>query len=83
MVSIEDGAVVSEGALIQSHEVKNGILSFHSIRIGRNSSVGPYAVIQKGSVVGEEAEVLPLQKSEGGRPITRSDKANNVQKVST
>ncbi|XWS71121.1 hypothetical protein CRYUN_Cryun03dG0111300 [Craigia yunnanensis] len=80
LVSIGDGAVVAEGALIQSHEVKNGILSFQSIRIGRNSSVGPYAVIQKGSVLGEEAEVLPLQKSEGGRPITRSDKANNVQK---
>ncbi|XVF19219.1 hypothetical protein REPUB_Repub11eG0090900 [Reevesia pubescens] len=80
LVSIGDGAVVSEGALIQSHEVNNGILSFQSIRIGRNSSVGPYAVIQKGSVLGEEAEVLPLQKSEGGTPIIRSAKANNVQK---
>ncbi|XVF04642.1 hypothetical protein REPUB_Repub05bG0102300 [Reevesia pubescens] len=80
LVSIGDGTVVAEGALIQSHEVKNGILSFQSIRIGRNSSVGPYAVIQKGSVLGEEAEVLPLQKSEGGTPLFRSAKTNNVQK---
>ncbi|XWS73491.1 hypothetical protein CRYUN_Cryun02cG0133800 [Craigia yunnanensis] len=80
LVSIGDGAVVAEGALIQSHEVKNGILSLQSIRIGRNSSVGPYAVIQKGSVLGEGAEVLPLQKSEGDTPIIRSAKANNVQK---
>ncbi|XP_022754296.1 uncharacterized protein LOC111302760 [Durio zibethinus] len=80
LVAIGDGAVVAEGALIQSHEVKNGILSLQSIRIGRNSSVGPYAVIQKGSVLGEEAEVLPLQKSEGGTPVIRSAKANSVQK---
>ncbi|KAK9273028.1 hypothetical protein L1049_017835 [Liquidambar formosana] len=80
LVSIGDGAVIAEGALVQSHEVKNGILSFLPIRIGRNSSVGPYAVIQKGSVLGEEAEVLALQKSEGGKPVFKSTKANNVQK---
>ncbi|KAK6235645.1 hypothetical protein SCA6_010982 [Theobroma cacao] len=80
LVSIGDGAVVAEGALIQSHEVKNGILSFHSIRIGRNSTIGPYTVIQKGSVLGVGAEILPLQKSEGGTPIIRSAKANNAQK---
>lgn len=83
LVSIRDGAVVSEGALVQGHEVKNGILSFQSIRIGRNSSVGPYAVIQKGSLIEEEADVLPLQKSEGGTPITKSSNTYNVQKVST
>ncbi|OMO94048.1 AMP-dependent synthetase/ligase [Corchorus capsularis] len=83
LVSIGDGAVIAEGALIQSHEVKNGILSLNLIRIGRNSSVGPYAVIQKGSVLGEEAEVLPLQKTEGGIPITRSAKANNSTVLSS
>ncbi|KAF5726792.1 hypothetical protein HS088_TW22G00474 [Tripterygium wilfordii] len=80
LVSIEDGAVIAEGALVQSHEVKNGILSFSPVRIGRNSSVGPYAIIQKGSILGEEAEVLPLQKSEGGKPVLKSTKANNVPK---
>ena len=62
MVSIEDEIVISEGVLVQSHEVKNGILSFHPIRIGKCSSIGPYAVIQKGSVIEEGAEVQALQK---------------------
>jgi UDP-3-O-[3-hydroxymyristoyl] glucosamine N-acyltransferase len=81
LVSIGDGAVIAEGALLQSHEVKNGILSFQAIRIGRNSSVGPYAVIQKGSTLGEEADVQPLQKTEGGKAVLKSSKAHNVQKV--
>jgi acyl-CoA synthetase (AMP-forming)/AMP-acid ligase II len=80
LVSIGDRVVIAEGALVQSHEVKNGVLSFLPIRISRNSSVGPYAVIQKGSVLGEEAEVPPLQKIEGGKPLLKSAKAN-VQKV--
>uniref|UniRef100_A0A2N9HGU5 Carrier domain-containing protein n=1 Tax=Fagus sylvatica TaxID=28930 RepID=A0A2N9HGU5_FAGSY len=80
LVSIGDRVVIAEGALVQSHEVKNGVLSFSTIRIGRDSSVGPYAVIQKGSVLGEEAEVPPLQKVEGGKPLLKSAKANNVQK---
>ncbi|KAA8528119.1 hypothetical protein F0562_035012 [Nyssa sinensis] len=81
LISIGDGAVIAEGALIQSHEVKNGILSFLPIRIGRNSSVGPYAVIQKGSVLGEDDEVPALQKTAAGvRPAFKSNKTNNVQK---
>ncbi|KAI3449916.1 hypothetical protein Pfo_006581 [Paulownia fortunei] len=76
LVSIGDGAVIAEGALVQSHEVKNGILSFRPIRIGKNSSVGPYAVIQKGSVVRDGTEVPALQVTEEG-----NYKANNIQKV--
>ncbi|KAJ9555327.1 hypothetical protein OSB04_009941 [Centaurea solstitialis] len=48
LVTIGDGAVIAEGSLVQSHEVKNGVLSLQAIRIGENSCVGPYAVIQKG-----------------------------------
>ncbi|KAL0550754.1 hypothetical protein IC582_009815 [Cucumis melo] len=65
LVSIGDGVAVAEGALIQSHEVKNGVLSFLPIRIGRNSSVGPYASIHKGAILGEEVEVPALQRIEG------------------
>lgn len=81
LVSIGDGAVIAEGALVQSHEVKNGVLSFLPIRIGRNSSVGPYAVIQKGSTIGEETYLAPLQKSEAGKAIPKSTEENNAQKV--
>ncbi|KAJ4845220.1 hypothetical protein Tsubulata_012395 [Turnera subulata] len=83
LVSIGEGAVIAEGALIQGHEVKNGILSVRPIRIGSKSSVGPYAVIQKGSILAEEAEVLPLQKTEGGKPVFKSSKLHNIQKVNS
>lgn len=81
LVSIGDGAVVAEGALIQSHEVKNGILSFGPIRIGKESSVGPYAVIQKGSIIGERSKVVSSQKTEEGQPITKSSQADNISQV--
>ncbi|KAF4391721.1 hypothetical protein G4B88_005607 [Cannabis sativa] len=77
LVSIGDGAVIAEGALIQSHEVKNGTLSFQPIRIGRNSSIGPYAVIQKDSVVGDELDVLALQKT-GTKHVIKSAKGDNL-----
>lgn len=80
LVSIGDGAVIAEGTLIQSHEVKNGILSFFPTRIGKNSCIGPYAVIQNGTAVGEELEVMPLQKN-GAKPMTKSLHSNNLYKV--
>ncbi|CAB4312074.1 unnamed protein product [Prunus armeniaca] len=75
LVSIGDGAVIAEGALIQSHEVKNGVLSFLPIRIGQNSSVGPYSVVQKGTILGEEDEVMALQKCGSKSAV----KAKNLQ----
>ncbi|CAJ1933275.1 unnamed protein product [Sphenostylis stenocarpa] len=62
LVSIGDEVIIAEGALVQSHEVKNGILCLRPIRIGKCSSIGPYAVIQKGSVIEEGAEIQALQK---------------------
>lgn len=80
LVSIGDEVVIAEGALVQSHEVKNGILSLHPIRIGKDSSIGPYAVIQKGSVIGEGAEIQALQKVEGGQHVLKHSKLNDVNK---
>ncbi|KAG7010248.1 fadD28, partial [Cucurbita argyrosperma subsp. argyrosperma] len=79
LVSIGDGVVIAEGALIQSHEVKNGVLSFLPIRIGQNSSVGPYASIHKGGILGEEVEVPALQKIEG---IVTTSVIGNLEKRS-
>ncbi|KAH6757203.1 hypothetical protein C2S53_017071 [Perilla frutescens var. hirtella] len=77
LVSIGDGVVIAEGALLQSHEVRNGVLSLRPIRIGRNSSVGPYAVIQKGSVVRDGTEVAPLEVIEEEKMVPRSNKSDN------
>ncbi|KAG4985278.1 hypothetical protein JHK82_032883 [Glycine max] len=80
MVSIGDEVVISEGVLVQSHEVKNGILSFHPIRIGKCSSIGPYAVIQKGSVIGEGVEVQALRKVGQDQHVFKPAKLNNDNK---
>ncbi|KAL6972343.1 hypothetical protein U1Q18_049384 [Sarracenia purpurea var. burkii] len=57
LVSIRDGPVIVEGALIQSHEVRNGVLNFYPIRVGQKSSVGPYAVTQKLNHAGDRVEL--------------------------
>ncbi|CAD6263388.1 unnamed protein product [Miscanthus lutarioriparius] len=64
LLAVADGAVIAEGVLIQSHEVRNEVLSFRHIKIGQKASIGPYAVIQKGTVVHGGAVVPPLQKTE-------------------
>lgn len=61
--------------------MKDGFLSFLPVRIGQKSSVGPYAVIQKGTVLGAEADVLPLQKTEVGKNVFKTREAPKVQKV--
>ena len=81
LVSIGDEAVIAEGVLVQSHEVKNGILSLHPINIGKCSSIGPYAVVQKGSVIGKSVEVQALQKVAEGEHVLKPDKLNNIDKV--
>ncbi|KEH30270.1 AMP-binding enzyme [Medicago truncatula] len=80
LVSIGDEAVVAEGVLVQSHEVKNGILSLHPIKIGKCSSIGPYAVVQNGSVIGESVEVHALQKVAEGEHVLKSDKLKSIDK---
>lgn len=82
LVSIGDEAVIAEGALIQGHEVKNGILRLNPIRIGHKSSVGPYAVIHKGSIVGDGSNVAALQACEGGKSIYKTFMADKSEKVS-
>ncbi|XP_076948078.1 uncharacterized protein LOC143620230 [Bidens hawaiensis] len=79
LVMIGDGAVVEEGVLIQSHEVKNGVLSLQPIRIGENSCVGPYAVLQKGSFVDDGAEVPALQTCKDGQREFRMSKIPKVE----
>lgn len=64
LVSIGEEAVLAEGALLQSHEMKDGNLSLSPIKIGSRSSVGPYAFLQRGTVLEDGDEVLPLVSSE-------------------
>ncbi|XP_057823992.2 uncharacterized protein LOC131036185 [Cryptomeria japonica] len=67
MVSIADEAVVSEGATVENHQVKNGMLFLGPVRIGSRSSVGPYALLQMGTVLAVESVVPSLHRTEIGQ----------------
>ncbi|KAL6652550.1 hypothetical protein ACP70R_011475 [Stipagrostis hirtigluma subsp. patula] len=67
LLTVADGAVIAEGALIQGHDVRNEVLSFRHVRIGQKASIGPYAVLQKGTIVHNGVVVPPLQKTEQGK----------------
>lgn len=81
LVSIGKEAVLAEGALLQSHEVKNGILSLSPIKIGSRSTIGAYAFLQRGTVLEDGNEVLALVSSEGNTESTTVHH-DNFQKVS-
>ncbi|XP_062225911.1 uncharacterized protein LOC133924410 [Phragmites australis] len=63
LLTVADGAVIAEGVLIQGHEVRNEVLSFRYVRIGQKASIGPYAVLQKGTIVHNGVVVPALQKT--------------------
>ncbi|WVZ86080.1 hypothetical protein U9M48_032921 [Paspalum notatum var. saurae] len=67
LLAIADGAVIAEGVLIQGHEVRNEVLSFRNIKIGQKASIGPYVMLQKGTIVRNGVVVPPLQKTEQGK----------------
>jgi len=81
LLAVADGAVIAEGVLIQSHEVRNEVLSFRHIKIGQKASIGPYAVIQKGTVVHGGAVVPPLQKTEQAKSAYPPSGASAYMKV--
>ncbi|KAG8370894.1 hypothetical protein BUALT_Bualt13G0030900 [Buddleja alternifolia] len=80
LVSIGEEAVLAEGALVQSHEVKNGVLSFCPIKIGPRSSVGPYALLQRGVVVEDGDEVLALSSGGEGKKEATTFDVDDLQK---
>ncbi|KAJ0965102.1 hypothetical protein J5N97_026240 [Dioscorea zingiberensis] len=83
-VSIWSIDFVKWWALNKVQEIASKVLAVHlrgTVFLRWNASVGPYAVIQKGSILGEDAIVSPLQKAEGSKPVFRSGKALNAPKV--
>ncbi|KAH9303058.1 hypothetical protein KI387_014641, partial [Taxus chinensis] len=72
LVSIADEALVSEGATLESHQVKNGMLVLGPVRIGSRASIGPFAFLQMGTVLASEA-VVPRSSQDRNRAILRKN----------
>ncbi|XP_051217809.1 uncharacterized protein [Lolium perenne] len=83
LLVVADGTVIAEGVLIQGHEVCNEVLSFRRIRIGREASIGPYAVLQKGTIVDDGAVILPLQKTEPEKSTYQTKRTSGGMKEET
>ncbi|KAH9298083.1 hypothetical protein KI387_029765 [Taxus chinensis] len=64
LVSIADEVVVSEGATLESHQVKNGMLVLGPVRIGSRASIGPFSFLQMGTILASEAIVPALHRTE-------------------
>ncbi|PAN36509.1 hypothetical protein PAHAL_6G288900 [Panicum hallii] len=80
LLAVADGAVVAEGVLILGHEVRNEVLSFRHVKIGQKASIGPYAVLQKGTIVHNGVVVPPLQKTEQGKLTYLASKTSACMK---
>ncbi|CAM6111386.1 unnamed protein product [Calypogeia fissa] len=63
LLSVGSGAVIGEGATIHSHEVNSGLVIMQSIRIGKGCVVGPYAVVQRGSILDPGSKISALGKT--------------------
>ncbi|CAO2184500.1 unnamed protein product [Urochloa humidicola] len=80
LLAVADGAVIAEGVLILGHEVRNEVLSLRHVKIGRKASIGPYAVLQKGTVVHNGVVVPPLHKTEQGKSAYLASKTSAYMK---
>jgi maltose O-acetyltransferase len=62
MITIEDGAVVTAGAMLLEHDnsryyTRGGDVKWGPVRIGRKAFVGVYAVVMPGVAIGDGAIV--------------------------
>ncbi|KAF8653877.1 hypothetical protein HU200_062011 [Digitaria exilis] len=80
LLAVADGAVIAEGVLILGHEVRNEVLSFRHVKIGQKASIGPYAVLQKGTIVHNGVVVPPLHNTEQGKSAYIANKTSTYMK---
>jgi acyl-CoA synthetase (AMP-forming)/AMP-acid ligase II/acyl carrier protein len=81
LLAVADGAVIAEGVLILGHEVREEVLSFRHVKIGQKASIGPYAVLQKGTIVQNGIVVPPLHKTEQGKSAYLARETSAYMKV--
>jgi non-ribosomal peptide synthetase-like protein len=60
LVTIEDGASISQEASLGTHGLESGMLSLRRVHVGRNAFVGAQAIVCGGASLGEGAKLHPL-----------------------
>ena len=88
LVTIEDGASISSGALLRTHAFADGLLKLRRIHIGKNCFLGTHSVVGGGVRMGDNCKlhafsalvpgiVTPEGTEWFGSPASRIDKPEN------
>lgn len=59
LVTIEDGASINRGTVLQTHLFHDRIMRLEAVHVGAHATVGPNAVVLPGSSIGQNATVGP------------------------
>ncbi|MCB9644408.1 MAG: amino acid adenylation domain-containing protein [Myxococcales bacterium] len=60
LVTIEDGATISDGAILRTHAIDRGVLKLRKIHVGADVFVGAQAVLKGGVHMEQGARLHPL-----------------------
>jgi non-ribosomal peptide synthetase-like protein len=60
LVTIEDGASISEAAALGTHSLEGGVLRLRRVHVGKDAFVGTQAVVSGGARLGDGAKLHPL-----------------------
>ncbi len=60
LVTIEDGASISEFASLGTHGIEDGMLHLRRVHVGKNAFVGAQSIVSGGARLGDGAKLHPL-----------------------
>jgi non-ribosomal peptide synthetase-like protein len=69
LISIGEGAIVSQGAVLATSRVEHGLLRLGTVDIGRRAFVGAMAVVGRGASIGDDASLDDLSALSPGAAI--------------
>ncbi|KAM3571310.1 hypothetical protein VYU27_006665, partial [Nannochloropsis oceanica] len=87
MLTIHDGTVIGNGALLLGHTIRDGVITFGMIAIGQSCTIGPRAVLQPDARV-DHFTTVPALASVGrnqmqGQAIGRTPRSGSSDESNT
>jgi non-ribosomal peptide synthetase-like protein len=74
LISIGEGAIVSQGAVLSTSCVERGLLRIGTVSIGRAAFIGAMAVVERNASVGERAALDDLSALPAGAAIPAGER---------
>ncbi|KAJ3377771.1 Nonribosomal peptide synthetase 4 [Lobulomyces angularis] len=73
LLTIDDGACISEGAIILGYEMKGGWIRFAKTHIGKNVTVGTHSVVSPGTILEDDSTLGDFSHAPVGSRIPRGE----------